>query len=68
VGCNRGQLIAAVNEGLHNRVICVGVEMNAFAAKAAEQVCDRVYSSSFDVAIGGLKVDYPGRFRCYFIC
>ena len=62
VGCNRGQLIAAVKKGLHNRAVCVGVEMNAFAAKAAEQVCDRVYSSTFDAAIGGLKADYPGGF------
>ncbi|MFZ1547099.1 MAG: class I SAM-dependent methyltransferase [Candidatus Nitrotoga sp.] len=62
VGCNRGQLIAAVKKSLHNGAVCVGVEMNSLAAKAAEQVCDRVYSSAFDAAIGGLKADYPGGF------
>ena len=62
VGCNRGQLIAAVKKGLNNRAVCIGVEMNAFAAKDAEQVCDRVYSSTFDAAIGGIKADYPGGF------
>jgi len=62
VGCNRGQLITAVKEGLNNRAVCVGVEMNTFAAKAAEQVCDRVYSSTFDAAVGGIKADYPGGF------
>jgi 2-polyprenyl-3-methyl-5-hydroxy-6-metoxy-1,4-benzoquinol methylase len=62
VGCNRGQLIAAVKKGLNSRAVCVGVEMNAFAAKDAEQVCDRVYSNTFDAAIGGLKADYPGGF------
>lgn len=62
MGCNRGQLIAAVKKGLNNRVVCVGVEMNAFAARNAEQVCDRVYSSAFDAAIGGIKADYPRGF------
>ncbi|MDQ3007156.1 MAG: class I SAM-dependent methyltransferase [Pseudomonadota bacterium] len=62
VGCNRGQLITAVKKNLHNRAVCVGVEMNAIAAKSAEQVCDRVYSSTFDAAINGLKADYPGGF------
>ncbi|WP_239186223.1 class I SAM-dependent methyltransferase [Candidatus Nitrotoga sp. HW29] len=62
VGCNRGQLIAAVKKGLDCRAVCVGVEMNALAAKDAEQVCDRVYSRAFDAAIGGLKADHPGGF------
>ena len=55
-------MIAAVKKGLNNRVVCVGVEMNAFAARTAEQVCDRVYSSTFDAAIGGIKADYPRGF------